>query len=130
MLLICKLLVNGTPPTAVPANIQTSSAVFTGAEAEELPSVNFVRQCRGVLQNINSTLAAFRLGKADTWHQLFTDGTSRRQLSFQNLIITIMEVDKLDPVIVSSCEFVENETSQACADSVLESVSLLFCCQC
>ena len=64
VLLICEFLVNGTPPTAVPANLQTASAAFTGVEAKELPSVNFVRQCRTVLQNLNETLSALRLGTA------------------------------------------------------------------
>ena len=44
VLLICKMLVNGTHPTAVPDNIQSSCALFTGVEATELPCVNFVRQ--------------------------------------------------------------------------------------
>ena len=59
VLLICEMLVNGTHPTAVRENIQTSCAAFTGVEAKELPSVNFVRECRTVLQNLNETLSAF-----------------------------------------------------------------------
>ena len=34
VLLICELLVNGTQPSAVPANIQTASAAFTGGRGE------------------------------------------------------------------------------------------------
>ena len=124
-LLICELLVNGTHPSAVPANVQTTCAAFTGVEAEELPSVNFVRECRVVLQNLNETLSAFRLGDADTWHQVFTDGTTRRQIAFQNLVIALMEEEggKLVPVIVSSCMYVENETSKRCVQSIIETVS-------
>ena len=58
VLLVCEMLVNGTHPSAVPANIQTSCAAFTGAEADKLPSVNFVRECWIVLQNLNKTLSA------------------------------------------------------------------------
>ena len=123
VLLICELLVNGTPPVAVPATIQTTSAAFTGAEANELPSVNFVRQCRTVLQTLNETLSALRLGKADTWHQLFTDGTTRRQIAFQNLVIALMEDGKLDPVIVSSCMILEDETSETQVKSIVDMVS-------
>jgi len=36
VLLLYELLGNGTPPSAIPANIQTMSAAFTGAEATEL----------------------------------------------------------------------------------------------
>ena len=74
------MLVNGMHPTAVSANIQSSCALFTGVEATELPCVTFVRQCRVVLQNLNETMSAFQLDKADSWHQVFTDGTTRRQI--------------------------------------------------
>ena len=65
VLLICEMLVNGTHPSAVPANIQTPCASFTGVEADELPSVNFVCEFWIVLQNLNETLSALRLGSAD-----------------------------------------------------------------
>ena len=58
VVLICEMLVNGTHPSAVPDNIQMSCAAFTGVEADELPSVNFVHECRIVLQNLNKTLSA------------------------------------------------------------------------
>ena len=58
VLIMCEMLVNGTHPSDVPANIQTSCAAFTGVEAYKLPSVNFVRECRIVLQNLNKTLSA------------------------------------------------------------------------
>ena len=114
---------NGTPPSAVPADIQSSWAAFTGVEAKELPSASFVRQCQTVLQNINKTLSAFRLGQAETWHQVFTDGTARRQIAIQNLVVALMEGDDLDPVIVSSCMYVENETAEKCVLSIKETVS-------
>ena len=44
VVLICEILVNSTHPSAVPANIQTPCAAFTGVEANELPLVNFVRE--------------------------------------------------------------------------------------
>ena len=126
VLLICEMLVNGTPPTAVPANLQSTQAAFTGVEARELPSVNFVRQCRTVLQNLNETLSALRLGKAESWYQMFTDGTSRRQIAFQNMVIALMEDGTLDPVIVSSCMVLENETSEMQVKSILDTVSSIF----
>ena len=66
VLLICKLLVDGVPPSAVPPTLQTTSSALLGVEAKELPTVGFVRNCRVVLQSINETLAAFRLGNAKT----------------------------------------------------------------
>jgi len=124
ILLICELLVNGTPPSAVPANIQTTCTAFTGAETSELPSISFVRECRVVLQNLNETLSALRLGTAETWQQLFTDGTSRRQIAFQNLVIALMENGKLDPVIVSSCMVLKDETSENQVEAILDMVSV------
>ncbi|KAL7553861.1 hypothetical protein ACHAWF_017485 [Thalassiosira exigua] len=51
-----------------------------------------------LVENLNHLSAGMRLGNADKWHQLFTNGTSRRQLEFQNLVIALMEDEKLDPL--------------------------------
>ena len=122
VMLICKLLVNSTPPSAVPANIQTASAAFTGAEARKFPSIDFVRKCRIVLQNLNKTLVALRLGNTSTWRQFFNDGTTQRQIAFQNLVIALREDGKLDPVIVSSCMILEDETSETEVKSIVDMV--------
>ena len=74
VLLICGLLVNGTPSSAISDNIQTMSATMTGREVQELPCINFVRKCRIVVHDLNSNLAALRLGDADEWNQLLTYG--------------------------------------------------------
>ena len=117
------MLVNGTHPTAVPDNIKSSCALFTDVKATEIPCVNFVRQCQVVIQNLNETLSAFRLGNADSWHQVFTNGTTRRKIVFQNLVIALMEDCDLYTVIVLSCMYVENETSVRCLQYVIETVS-------
>ena len=122
VLLICDILVNGMPPSTVPDNIQTISAAMIGQEVTELPCINFVRQCCVVVQNMNSNLAALRVGEADKWHQLFTDGTSRIQIAFQNLVIAFMVDYKLDPVIVYSCMFLEDETSENQVKSIVKQV--------
>ena len=94
--LICELLVNGTPPSAIPATIASFSAMECGTVPESLPSLSFIRECHVVVQTIAELMAAFRLGNAEAWLQAFTDGTSRRQIAFQNLIISILENDLLD----------------------------------
>ena len=43
----CELLVNGTPPSAVPANIATLYETLYGAEVVEYPSVAFLRDLCG-----------------------------------------------------------------------------------
>ena len=35
--------------------------------------------------------ATYQIAKADEWEQMFTDGTSRQQVAFQDLIISIKE---------------------------------------
>ena len=83
-----------------------------------------MRECRGVHQNVKETLSKFRLGNADTLHQVFTDGKTWRQIAFQNLAIDLMEEEggRLDPVIVSSCMYIENKTLEKCVLSIIETV--------
>ena len=111
VILICELLTIGNPPSAIPGTIQATSAAFAGCEATELPTVTFIRKCRVVLENLNLMLAGKRLGEATSWHQLFTDGTTRRQIAFQNLVIGLMDGDEFNSVIASSCIFLKDETS-------------------
>ena len=85
--------------------------------------MNFVRESRIVLKNLNEMLAALRLGHSTTWRQLFTDGTARRQIAFQNLVIAVMEQGKLEPVLVSSCMVLESETSDNQVKSIMDMVS-------
>ena len=63
-MLICELLVNGNPPSTIPANIQTIYAALTGIEVNELPSLDFVRQWRVVVNDLKDIIAACRLVKA------------------------------------------------------------------
>lgn len=90
--LILEQLVNGTPPSSVNANIVSHVKKFSPTTIiKELPSIWTIRRARTVLLVIVQTLSAYRLAKADKWHQVFTDATSRRQVTFQNLVISIEE---------------------------------------
>ena len=60
----------------------------------ELPIIQTIHCARTVFLVIVQTLATYHTAKADQWEQLFTDGTSRRQVALQDLIISIEE-DKL-----------------------------------
>ena len=42
----CELLVNGSPPSAIPSSIGTLFAMLYRKEPTIIPSLNFVRQCR------------------------------------------------------------------------------------
>ena len=97
-----------------------------GEKPDEVPSVNFVRGCRVVVQVVGETITAIKLANADSWKQLWTDATTRRQIPFTALIIGILgEEDKLDPVVVSSCIFMEDERSETQADGICEKIKLL-----
>ena len=63
-MLICEILVNVNQPYDILANIQTMSSALTGSELNELTSLEYVRKCRVVVQNINNMIASCRLGKA------------------------------------------------------------------
>ena len=77
-MLVCELLVNGTPPSTIPYSIQTMSAALIGSEFNEMPSLDYVCKCCVSVQNLNDMLASYMLEKAENWHQIFTDGTTRR----------------------------------------------------
>ena len=81
---------NGNPPFAIPDNTQTMSAALTGSEVNKLPSLDYFHKCRVVVQNLKNMLDDCILGKAYNWHKIFTNGTTRRKIKFQNLVIGLM----------------------------------------
>ena len=44
-----------------------------------------------MVEVIGETIAAIKLVDAPTWNQLWTDGTTRRQIPFTALVIGLME---------------------------------------
>ena len=90
--IIIEQLINGTTPSSVNANIMVMIRTFSPSTViQKLPSIWTIPRARTVLLVIVQTLASYRIAKADKWEQLFIDGTSLRQISFQNLIISIEE---------------------------------------
>ena len=93
--MVLEMLSHCTPPTCIPPviltvveslyNDQTVNAV------RQLPSVRTVCKWRSVLVVVTKTLAAYLLGRADSYEQLFTDGTSRRQTAIQNAVVGIFD---------------------------------------
>jgi hypothetical protein len=102
--------------------MKSFSARLHGQEDSQMPSVNFIRQCRVVLQNLNEMLAAYRLGLAEKWIELFTDGTACRQMAFQNLVIGLMNGDSFESVIASLCIVLENERAETTVEAVVNKV--------
>ena len=127
VLLICELLIIGIPPRAIPRRIYTLYEMLTGVEPTEVPSVSFIRRCRTVVQVVGETIAVWKLSDADSWRQIFTDATSCWQCEFQALVVGLMdEYGFLDPVIFSSCFFLENETSQTTFDTIVDKVIIFI----
>ena len=123
--LICELLVCGTSPQAIGPSIKIMYETLYGEKTEEEPpSVNFIRQCRVVVEIMGETVTALKLASADSWKQLWTDATTRRQIPFTALIIGLLgDEEDIDPVIVSSCIFMDDERSETQADGIVDKVS-------
>ena len=76
---------------------------------------------------MGETIAAWKLEDADLWRRIFTDATSFHQCAFLALVVGLMdEYGFLDPVIVSSFIFLENETSLRTFDTIVDKVSIFL----
>ena len=114
------MLVNGNPPSATAPNIVAHVALISPhVIIHELPRNSYIRNSRTVLCIIGETMTAYRLANANNWQQLFTHGTSRRQVALQNLIISVIEDDELRPLVFSSAITLEGETSEQQHDEFL-----------
>ena len=126
VLLIIEFLVNGTSPSAIPDNIRTAFWTLYSKGPKEVPSVDFCRKCRTIADRLNECLVAMLIAdnKCKTLH---TDGTSRRQTTFETLILGLEQEDKesLMNIIVSSCIFMESGDAQGCVDGIKRKVCIL-----
>ena len=85
-------LVIGMPPASVCWSIACAAKQLApNTESRHPISLSTVCRAWAVLLVLVQTLAAHRLGKANKWGQIFHDATSRRQISFENLAISIEE---------------------------------------
>jgi hypothetical protein len=93
---------------------------------DKLPSVNFEREGRVIVEVMGETMTAIKLANALQWLQLWTISTTQRQISFTALIIGVLaESGDIDPVVVSSCIFMEDETSKLQVDGIVKKVNAL-----
>ena len=91
----------------------------------KLPSVSYVRECRTVFQILNDLLGAYKLGMNATWKQLCTDETTRRKIGFQSLVIGLLTKKVFESVILPSCIFMDDETSEMQVKGIEEKVSIV-----
>lgn len=82
------------------------------------PGKHFCRRCRTVVQVAGETIAAIKLAGQASWEQLSIDTTTHWQIPFTALIVGLMRDGpsaKLDWIIISSCIFMDDESSETCA---------------
>ena len=121
--LMCELLALGVPPRAITPSIFTVYVTLHQKEPDQVPSLSYVRQCRMIMQVMAETIAAIKLGREEEWVQLSTDVTTRRHIPFQCLIVSLLGADgKIDPVLVSSCIFLDDETAETTVQSIFDKV--------
>ena len=81
------------------------------------------RSLRTIPQFIGETLAAYCIGEVEQWDQLFSDGKFRRQIDLQNLVIYIIDEERLRPLILSTSIILKRETSEQQVDNVLSTIA-------
>ncbi len=130
--LVMELLVNRVPPTSIQACILVMARSLSPGRdiVRELPCLKSIRNMRSTVLRVTKSLAAYVLGSADSWKQLHTDETSRRQISLVNVIIGLLGTDgKLKSICLSGSIIAEDSTaenqSRAIISAFTESAQLL-----
>jgi hypothetical protein len=120
----CELLVNGSPLSAKPSSIGTLFATLYGQEPANIPSLNYVRQCRVLVQIVSKTITAMKLSACTNWAEIFFDATTHRQVPFSTVVISLMgdTPESINPIIVSSCVVLEDETLETQVDGIISKV--------
>ena len=121
--LILEKLVLGVPPEAIPDDIIVQDRMTTGRTGQEVPSADFCRDMRIVLRVLTETLAAYQLALQEQWHQLFTDGTGRRQIALETILIALEnDAGELKPLILSAAHVLQGESSEQTCAAVLKQI--------
>ena len=91
----------------------------------KLPSMSYGEECLTVLQILNDLLGAYKLVIHATWKQLCTDGTTRRQIGFQSLVIGLLTKKVFELGIAYSCIFMDDETSEMKLKGIKDKASIV-----
>ena len=121
--LVLEMLSHRTPPSCISANIlSVVKVILPNYEViKEVPSVEFIRSCRGTLSYFTKLLAAVELAKAPVYLEQHADGTSRRQIEFYNNIIRIAVDGGFKNVTLDSCILTRDGTAEMQRDGILRS---------
>ncbi len=123
VLMVLEMLSHWTPPSCISANILTvAESLHPSVKAtvvSALPSLPFIRGCQSILVVVTKAIAAYQLARADSYHQLFSDGTSRRQTAIQNVVISVLTGMGFKMIALSSGIQAEDETAVATTASIV-----------
>ena len=113
------MLTNSTPPSAVCKNIETAIRMLCpNVVVIELPNIDCVRKCRGIIRIVAETLAACEAGKDIEWKQTFKDETQRKTVPLTTFSALINRNTLLKPLVLSCSEIGVGSTSEDTIDSV------------
>ena len=123
--LILYQIVNGTLPEAISPNIASQTDLDKpGVKVilQELSIINFIQSFRTIILIIGETLADCCIGKVEQWDQLFSDGTCRRQNALHNFFISIIDEERIRPLILPTLIILKGKTSEHQVEPVLSTV--------
>ena len=87
--------------------------------AKDLPGVSFIRDYQSLLVVITKTLAAHHLAKLDSFDQLCTDGTDRRQTEFENVVVGYMADNGYKSVILDATIVPDGKTAEHLNNAII-----------
>ena len=121
--LIMELLVNGTRPSAVMANVRATASYLTPWLRVRGPRISCVRRMRRELRTVVEALAAYRVARARRVRQLGTDGTERNQQSLLTGNLLIENADgEFEDVVMRSAALTPGKTAQIEAETLEENI--------
>ena len=84
-----------------------------------------------MIQIIGETVVAMRLEEATLWKEIFFDAITRRQTPFQAMLISIIRGEDgktIEPIVLSSCIFMEDKTAEKQVEGMNAKVRLIVLC--
>ena len=80
------------------------------------------------MQIVGEMIMAMKPAVCPNWAEIFFDATTCRQVPFSTLVISLMGdmPESINPVIVSSCFVLEDETSETQVDGIVSNVRCII----
>ena len=104
----CELLVNGSPPSAIPSTIGTLFAMLYSEEPTSIPSLDYVRQCRVLVQIVSETITAMKLSICTNWAEICEsalEGTTHQLQQYGHIGIAMQRLSAMPRQMATSVGF-------------------------